>query len=121
MQKLQRTLNKTEYNKYSVALELQADYYAGVWTKHMEGETLNGKPVLEKGDVQEAQNCAASIGDDTIQKKFQGYVQSDTFTHGTSADRKKWFDLGYQYGDIYHGKTFTTMGLKNPLPGTSYE
>ena len=116
MGRLQRQLSKTEYNKYSVAMELQADYYAGVWSKYLESKTNNkGQAVLEAGDIEEAVKTASVIGDDFIQKKFTGQVNTETFTHGSSADRVKYFNLGYKYGDLEHGDVFADKNLKNPV------
>ena len=80
---------------------------AGVWA-HYADQTLG---VVDPGDVDEALQAASSVGDDTIQKKMQGYVVPDSFTHGTSAQRMKWFKLGYQTGDLRRGDTFNTMDL----------
>ncbi|MFJ7744205.1 neutral zinc metallopeptidase [Peribacillus sp. NPDC097295] len=99
-------VSKNEYNKYSVRLELQADYLAGVWAHHAQGENL-----LEEGDLEEALNAASGVGDDTIQKKSQGYVVPDSFTHGTSEQRKRWFNKGFQSGDMNGGKTFNASNL----------
>lgn len=96
-----RTLSKTDFNQYEVRFELQADYLAGVWAHHEQG-----KGYLEKGDIGEALNAAAQIGDDTLQKKAQGYAVPETFTHGTSEQRKRWLHRGFQYGDLEHGDTF---------------
>ncbi|GFH40552.1 KPN_02809 family neutral zinc metallopeptidase [Lactococcus insecticola] len=116
MGRLQQQLSTAEYNKYSVCLELQADYLAGVWTKHLAETDDGGTPVLEKGDVDEALQTAAAIGDDTLQKKFNnGRVNPESFTHGTSADRQKYFELGYKYGDLEHSDVFADKGLKNPI------
>jgi uncharacterized protein len=106
MDKLRQQLSTTEYNKLSVKLELQADYYAGVWAKYEQGAGY-----LEAGDVEEALNAAAAVGDDRIQKQSQGYVVPDSFTHGTSAQRMRWFKLGMQYGDFDHGDTFNAKTL----------
>lgn len=95
--------SKTEANKISVRLELLADYYAGVWA-HYDNEEYQS---LEDGDIEEAINCANVIGDNYLQKKAQGYVQPDSFTHGTSAQRMKWLKLGLQTGDM----TRTTFGI----------
>lgn len=99
-------VSKNEYNKYSVRLELQADYLAGVWAHHAQGENL-----LEEGDLEEALNAASGVGDDTIQKKAQGYVVPDSFTHGTSEQRKRWFNKGFQSGDMNEGNTFKARNL----------
>ncbi len=88
-------VSKTEANQLSVRLELQADFYAGLWA-HYAQEAVQ---LLEKGDLEEALNAASQIGDDRIQKRSQGYVVPDAFTHGTSAQRMKWFREGYESGD----------------------
>lgn len=111
MQRLRGQLTEKEYNKYQVRMELQADYYAGVWTKYIQGKTINGEPILETGDVEEALVAANSIGDDTLQKQFQGFVVPDSFTHGTSQQRKNWFYRGFEYGDFMHGDTFGAKDL----------
>ena len=105
--KLRSQLSQEEYNKYSVRLELQADFLAGVWA-HYEEELGN---VVEVGDIDEALNAASSVGDDRIQKEMQGYVVPESFTHGTSAQRKKWFFRGYRSGDLKDGDTFNTEDL----------
>jgi predicted metalloprotease len=94
-------------NRYSVALELQADFYAGVWA-HYEDQN---KHVLDNGDIEEALNAANAIGDDRLQKESQGYVVPDAFTHGTSQQRMYWFKKGYETGDISQGNTFASMNL----------
>ena len=88
--------DKVSANKISVRLELLADYYAGVWA-HYDNEEYNS---LEAGDVEEAIDCAQKIGDNYLQKKAQGYVQPESFTHGTSAQRMRWLKLGIQTGDM---------------------
>ena len=85
-----------------MALELQADFYAGVWTHH--NQKLN--QILEEGDIDEALSAANAVGDDAIQKRVQGEVVPDSFTHGTSEQRKYWFMKGYKTGDIKQGDTF---------------
>lgn len=100
-QKMQ-TVNETESNKLSVRLELLADFYAGVWANY--DNKMFGS--LEDGDIEKAINCAAVIGDDYLQKKARGYVVPESFNHGTSAQRMKWFKLGLQTGDISKGTTF---------------
>ncbi|HFI0119576.1 TPA: neutral zinc metallopeptidase [Streptococcus suis] len=95
-------LSDKEGNALNVRLELQADYYAGAWAKYVEGQGL-----LDVGDIEEAMNAAHAVGDDTLQQEAYGRTVPDSFTHGTSAQRKKWFDLGYTYGDIAHGDTFS--------------
>jgi uncharacterized protein len=98
--------NQRNRNDFSVRFELQADYLAGVWAKHAQG-----KGYLEKGDLEEAMNAAEAIGDDNIQKKTQGYVTPDSFTHGTSEQREKWFLKGYENGTIEGGDTFNEKNL----------
>ncbi len=100
-------ISQEEYNKLSVKLELQADFYAGVWANHAQ----KMKNILEEGDIEEALGAATAIGDDNLQKKSQGYVVPDAFTHGTSAQRMKWFKLGFDTGDINKGDTFNSSNL----------
>ncbi len=107
MEKLRSHLSEEEYNKYSVRLELQADFYAGVWAHY----TDKMKRLLEEGDLEEALNAASAVGDDRIQKQAQGYIVPDSFTHGTSEQRKHWFYKGYTTGDIRQGDTFGTDNL----------
>ncbi|WP_210471654.1 neutral zinc metallopeptidase [Sporosarcina sp. 6E9] len=104
---LRQRLSKEEFNKYSVKLELQADYYAGVWAHHAQGMDL-----LEEGDLEEALTAASAVGDDTIQKRSQGYVVPESFTHGTSKQRKSWFYKGFDIGTIKDGNTFEGTGIK---------
>ena len=99
--KMQAT-NQTNANKYSVRLELMADFYAGVWA-HYESKYFNS---ISDQDLMEAIDCAQKIGDDYLQKRSQGYAQPESFTHGTSAQRMKWFKLGYQTGDVRRATTF---------------
>ncbi|HNW89361.1 MAG TPA: neutral zinc metallopeptidase [Bacteroidales bacterium] len=100
-------LSEAEYNDLSVRLELQADFLAGVWAHHAQ----KMKNILEKGDIDEAVNAAGAVGDDKIQMENQGYVVPDSFTHGTSAQRVKWFKLGFTTGDINKGDTFNAKVL----------
>jgi uncharacterized protein len=100
-------LSEKEYNKLSVRLELQADFYAGVWAHFAEDEL----GVVENGDIEEALNAANAIGDDRLQNNSRGYVQPETFTHGTSAQRMKWYKLGYETGDLKKGDTFSARNL----------
>lgn len=95
-------LSEKKANALTVRLELQADYYAGAWAKYVGGQGL-----LEPGDIDEAMAAAHAVGDDTLQEKAYGRVVPDSFTHGTSEQRRKWFDRGYQYGDLSHGNTFS--------------
>jgi len=99
-----RRLSKTEYNKLSVRLELQADYFAGLWAKHADAM----KNILEAGDIEEALRAANAIGDDHLQKQAQGYVVPDAFTHGTSKQRMHWFMKGYKSGRVEDGDTFNS-------------
>jgi uncharacterized protein len=102
MRQLQQGKSEAEANKLSVALELQADFYAGLWTHY--NEKMNA--ILEPGDIEEALSAAQAVGDDAIQKKMQGHVVPDSFTHGTSEQRMYWFQKGLQSGDIKQGNTF---------------
>ena len=97
--------SETEMNKVSVATELQADFYAGVWAK----QTDNREKILEPDDIQQAMSAAAAVGDDNIQKRAQGYVNQESFTHGSSAQREEWFMKGYNSGDIRQGDTFNAL------------
>lgn len=106
VQSLRGRVSQTQYNQYSVRLELQADYYAGVWAHYAERTNL-----LEPGDIEEALNAASAVGDDRIQKKYQGEVEPDTFTHGTSEQRQRWFMKGYQTGTLEGGDTFSARTL----------
>ena len=104
-EELQAQSNQTKANKLSVALELQADFYAGVWTYHNQ----QMKNILEQGDIEEALSAASAVGDDAIQQKTQGTIVPDAFTHGTSAERMYWFKRGYQTGDMRKGNTFAKL------------
>jgi predicted metalloprotease len=104
---LRERASETEANRYSVMLELQADFLAGVWA-HYEQKMKN---VLDKGDIEEALNAANAIGDDRLQKRSTGVVVPDAFTHGTSAQRMYWFKKGFETGDIKQGNTFAEGGL----------
>lgn len=97
--------SEAEMNKVSVATELQADFYAGVWARR----TNDSKQILEPGDIQSAIDAAEAVGDDNIQKRAQGYVNQESFTHGSSAQRKEWFMKGYNTGDIRQGDTFNQL------------
>lgn len=96
------SLSESEYNDLSVRLELQADFLSGVWAHYAQ----KMKSILETGDIEEAMNASAAVGDDKIQMKSQGYVVPDAFTHGTSKQRTKWFMLGFNTGDLAKGDTF---------------
>ncbi len=95
-------LSKEEYNQLSVRLELQADYFAGVWAHHGQ----KNKQFLDPGDIEEALRCAGAIGDDRLQMQSQGYVVPESFTHGTAKQRAAWFRKGLETGDINQGDTF---------------
>lgn len=101
--KLMAQQSKEEANKTSVRLELLADFYAGVWA-HYDNKMFGS---LDDGDIEEAIKCAQVIGDDYLQKKARGVVVSEEFTHGTSAQRMRWFKLGLQTGDVTKGDTFS--------------
>lgn len=103
---LRQKLSETEFNKYLVRFELQADYLAGVWANHAQG-----MGVLEEGDLDEALTAASAVGDDTLQKQARGYVVPESFTHGTSEQRKSWFYKGFQSGTIEGGDTFSAKNL----------
>jgi len=102
MQEQRQILGETEYNELMVRLELQADFYAGIWVHHAQ----KMKGILEKGDLAEAMNAAQAVGDDRMQMKSQGYVVPDSFTHGTSDQRKRWLKKGITTGNINEGNTF---------------
>jgi uncharacterized protein len=102
--RLRGRVSQEEYNQQSVRLELQADFLAGVWAHYMQ-------KVLEPGDIREAMDCAAAIGDDKLQREAQGYVVPDSFTHGSSEQRMRWFMKGYKSGLIKDGDTFNSPEL----------
>ena len=104
---LRGQLSEAEYNKYSVRLELQADFLAGVWAHHSQQMSR----MMEEGDLEEALNAAFAIGDDRLQKQSGGRVVPDSFTHGTSEQRVRWFRKGFVTGDLSQGDTFNA----NPL------
>jgi len=108
MDHLRQQLSQGEYNKYSVMLELQADFFAGVWAHHAQ----QMKNILERGDIDEALNAANAIGDDRLQKEGQGYVVPESFTHGTSQQRMYWFKKGFDTGDMNQGDTFRDPSLQ---------
>lgn len=107
VQQMKGRVSEEEYNELSVRLELQADYYAGVWAHHAH----QTKGVLEPGDLEEALGAAAAIGDDRLQKQAQGYVVPESFTHGTSEQRMRWFQKGWESGRVEDGDTFTARRL----------
>ncbi|HHG83603.1 MAG TPA: metalloprotease [Bacteroidetes bacterium] len=100
-------ISKAAYNKLSVKLELQADFYAGLWAHHAQ----KMKNILEKGDIEEAMNAAQAIGDDRLQKRSRGRVAPETFTHGTSAQRMRWYKKGLTSGRLRDGDTFNAKRL----------
>ena len=100
-------VSKVEYNQLSVRLELQADCFAGVWAHHAQ----NARQILEQGDVEEAMNAAAKIGDDALQRSSGGAVVPESFTHGTSAQRQRWFNNGLQNGSVKACDTFSARSL----------
>jgi len=104
---LRSQLSEREFNKYMVRLELQADFYAGVWAHYTE----KVDNLLDEGDIDEALNAASAVGDDRIQKRMQGHVVPESFTHGTSDQRKRWFFKGFKTGDINQGDTFNVDAL----------
>lgn len=103
---IQASVSQAEANEYSVRLELQADYLAGVWGHH-----VNRMNLLDDGDLEEALNAASAVGDDKIQKQSQGYIVPDSFTHGTSEQRQRWFFKGFKSGTLEEGDTFNTDDL----------
>jgi len=108
MDRMRQQLSQGEYNKYSVMLELQADFLAGVWAHHAQ----QMKNILEAGDIDEALNAANAIGDDRLQKESQGYIVPESFTHGTSQQRIYWFKKGFDTGDMKQGDTFNDPSLQ---------
>ncbi len=103
----QQRLGKADANKLSVKLELQADFFAGVWAHHAQ----RARNIIEEGDVEAALKAANAIGDDKLQRQARGFVVPDSFTHGTSNQRMKWFSLGLKTGDIRQGDTFSAPDL----------
>lgn len=103
---MQRQTGRAEANQLSVRLELQADFFAGVFARYVQNQG-----VLEAGDIEEALRAASAVGDDTIQRKTTGYVMPDSFTHGTSEQRIRWFRKGFETGDVRQGDTFNTRDL----------
>jgi predicted metalloprotease len=103
---MQQRLSEGEANQLSVRLELQADFFAGVFARYVQNQG-----VLEQGDIEEALQAASAVGDDRIQRRTTGYVVPDSFTHGTSEQRLRWFKKGYDSGDMRQGDTFNTPSL----------
>jgi uncharacterized protein len=107
VQAMRRRVSEDEYNQLSVRLELQADFLAGVWARY----TDRVKHVVEAGDIEEAMRAAAAVGDDRLQYRSRGYVVPDSFTHGTSEQRVRWFRRGYETADLSQGDTFNAREL----------
>jgi len=107
MDQMRGRVSKVEYNGLSVKLELQADCFAGVWAHHAQ----RARAILEQGDVEEAMNAAAKIGDDALQQAGGGRVVPESFTHGTSAQRARWFNNGLQQGSVKACDTFSARNL----------
>jgi uncharacterized protein len=103
---MQRRVSEAEANQLSVRLELQADFFAGMFARYVQNQG-----VLDAGDIEEALQAASAIGDDTIQRRTTGYIVPDSFTHGTSEQRLRWFKRGYESGDIRQGDTFSATNL----------
>lgn len=103
----QRSRSKTQANELSVRLELQADFYAGVWAHHIQKK----KNILNRQDLEDALRAAYAIGDDNLQRQMQGHVDQSSFTHGSSEQRMYWFKKGWETGDIRQGDTFTSSRL----------
>lgn len=111
VQRMRGQVSEAEYNRLSVKLELQADFYAGIYANYIRNLQQDGQSVLEDGDIEEALTAASAIGDDRLQQQSQGHVVPDSFTHGTSAQRMKWFKKGYETGDVNQGDTFSSNDL----------
>lgn len=107
LDRLRGRVSEAQYNAASVRLELQADCYAGIWAH----DTQQAKGLMESGDLEEALNAASQIGDDTLQRETQGRVVPESFTHGTSAQRMRWFKRGFESGDMAQCDTFNTRQL----------
>jgi len=106
-QAMHEQMSEVEWNTVSVKIELQADCFAGVWANHVNSDTQ----MIEPGDIEEAINAASAVGDDAIQQQSQGYVRPETFTHGSAAQRTRWFETGYRSGDIEDCDTFSVKTL----------
>jgi predicted metalloprotease len=104
---VRQRMGQAEANALQVRVELQADCFAGVWANHAQ----ESKNIIEPGDIDEAINAASAIGDDRIQKQTQGYVVPDSFTHGSSAQRARWFRRGYEGGRLEDCDTFNASQL----------
>ena len=112
VQRLRGQVSEEEYNQYSVKLELQADFYAGVWAHHAQKITTeDGRNIIDAADINEALNAAQAIGDDRLQKQAQGYIVPESFTHGSSEQRMRWSKKGFDTGDLSQGDTFNNTSL----------
>jgi uncharacterized protein len=107
VQAMRGRVSESEYNQLSVRLELQADFLAGVWARYAD----RVKGVVEAGDIEEAMRAASAVGDDRLQQSWRGYVVPDSFTHGSSEQRVRWFRRGYEAGDLRQGDTFNAPDL----------
>ncbi len=107
VEQMRGRVSQTQYNQLSVRLELQADCFAGVWAHHAQ----KSRQILEQGDIEEAMNAAAKIGDDALQKQSQGHVVPESFTHGSSQQRMRWFNTGLQGGNTQQCDTFSAKQL----------
>jgi len=107
VQGMRGRVSESEYNQLSVRLELQADFLAGVWARYAD----RTKRVVEAGDIEEAMGAASAVGDDRLQRSSRGYAVPDSFTHGTSEQRARWFRRGYETGDLRQGDTFNAPDL----------
>jgi predicted metalloprotease len=107
VQAVRGRVGESEYNRLSVRLELQADFLAGIWARYAD----RVKHVIEAGDIEEAMRAASAVGDDRLQYRARGYVVPDSFTHGSSAQRVRWFRRGYETGDLSQGDTFNAPDL----------
>ena len=107
MEQMRGRVSKSEYNALSVRLELQADCFAGVWAHHAQ----NQRQILQQGDIEEAMNAAAKIGDDALARASGGAVVPDSFTHGSSAQRQRWFDNGLKNGSVKACDTFSAKNI----------
>jgi predicted metalloprotease len=107
VQAMRGRVSESEYNQLSVRLELQADFLAGVWARYAD----RVKGVVEAGDIEEAMRAASAVGDDRLQQSWRGYVVPDSFTHGSTEQRVRWFRRGYETGDLRQGDTFTSPDL----------
>ena len=103
---MQRRAGEVEANQLSVRLELQADFFAGMFARYVQNQGI-----LEPGDIEEALQAASAVGDDQIQRRTTGYIVPDSFTHGTSEQRLRWFKKGYDSGDMRQGDTFSATSL----------